>query len=115
MYSFIFYFFYRLLWYQKEDDRISVSKVFTFIIVGLHIITIWKVLAYFDIVGKIPVFSKVYLYNKYIWFLPLSIVMALVFVYFRMSISQVEWLKKADLKTFNQLLESKTRTEHINM
>ena len=82
MYNFLFYFFYNLFTRLKIDDTIFTSVLWTFIIIGLHIMAFIKLLVWFNVMASMPLFSKIYLYNKLHWFLPLSVVLLIVFLYF---------------------------------
>ena len=82
MYNFLFYFFYNLFTRLKIDDTIFTSVLWTFIIIGLNIMAFIKLLVWFNVMASMPLFSKIYLYNKLHWFLPLSVVLLIVFLYF---------------------------------
>ena len=82
MYNFIFYFFYRILAAKNRDEKIFTAILFTFIILGFHILTIYKIMVYFRLIGNILLFSPIYVHNKlYLSLLGLPI-MIMVLLYF---------------------------------
>lgn len=82
MYDFVFYFLYGILNKSNDDDSVFSAILGSFIIIGLHIISILKIFAYFGIIEGLPVFSNAYLINKLYWFIPLVMVLGIVNLYF---------------------------------
>ena len=101
MYKFVFYFFYRLLPY-KESDRIYTSILFCFIVVGLHLVAFSKILKYLNVMGDLPVFSKVYLYNKLYWYIPCAVIFIIMLLYFN-KVRVKEIIKHRDVERFFSL------------
>ena len=85
MYEFVFYFFYRILSRKGDDDSLFSSILCIFLIVGLHIVAVLKICAHFNNIEGMPVFSGTYLHNKLYWFLPLGVVLGIVYLYFNKS------------------------------
>lgn len=52
-----------------------------FIIVGFHMLTLIKLLAYFSIISY-PTFSSTYRYNKLYWYIPEAVLLSVVYIYF---------------------------------
>lgn len=84
MYDFAFYFFYGIL-ASRKDNTVFTSILGVAIIISLHILSIAILLSYFNVIGKIPVFSKTYLYNKLYWYIPVLLLIGIVFLYFNKS------------------------------
>lgn len=80
MYDFQFYFFYGIL-VRRNDDPIFTSILGVFVIVGLHLLTIIRLLDYFGIVSY-PSFNSAYLYNKLFWYIPGAVILGGVYIYF---------------------------------
>lgn len=81
MYSFCFYFLYRIIGH-RVDDSIFTTKLLVFIISGLHLVTLIKIGVYFQWINNFPKFSEGYLNNKLIWFIPLGVLLFFVLKYF---------------------------------
>ncbi len=82
MYNFVFYFFYRMLSRSGDDDSLFSSILGVFLVIGLHIIALLKILAHFNVIEGLPIFSDTYLHNKLYWFLPLGVILGIVYLYF---------------------------------
>lgn len=83
MYNFIFYFFYRIFNGRKEDPEFY-SLIATFLIIVLHLATVMKVLDYFGVMD-FPNFSDTYLYNKLYYYIPLAVVLGIVWLFYGKS------------------------------
>jgi len=81
MYDFAFYFFYGIL-ERRKDNTVFTSILGVTIIVFLHVLSVVFLLSHFNIIGKIPVFSNTYLYNKLYWFVPSLVFIGIIFLYF---------------------------------
>jgi hypothetical protein len=105
MYHFAFYFFYKF--YYRKSDAVFTAILGTGIIICLHILTMAVILSYFGIIGKIPVFSKTYLYNKLAWYPFIAVLLALVFLYFnkaRVNSIKSKYGAKEDFYTFGNII-----------
>lgn len=81
MYDFAFYFIYGIF-ASRKDNTVFTSILGVAIIIFLHILSIVILLSYFNVMGKIPVFSKTYLYNKLYWYVPVLLLIGIVYLYF---------------------------------
>ena len=82
MYNFLFYFFFRLFSRFRVSDTTFTAKLWTFIVISFHMLVLLKLLSALKLIDKMPVFSSGYVYNKLAWFLPLSVVLIIVFIYY---------------------------------
>ena len=84
MYEFAFYFIYKIL-ARLNDDTVFTSVLGVAIIIFLHVLSIAILLSHFHVIGKLPVFSETYLYNKLYWYLPSLLFIGIVFMFFTKS------------------------------
>lgn len=106
MYDFAFYFFYGIL-KRWNDETILTSILGVSIILLLHILAVVTVLGYYEIIPRMPVFSKTYFYNKMAYFIPMLIYIGFVFLLFpkrRVSAIIDKYSKKEDFFTFGNIL-----------
>lgn len=80
---------------RYNDDPIFTSICATFIVIGIYLVALLKILVAFGFLSEFPVFSKTYLYNKLSWYPYLAVIFALVYFYFSRA------KRKALIQEFN--------------
>lgn len=85
MYEFMFYFLYGILKKYKDDDAVFTAVLGVFLMITIHLLALAAGLKFVGVIENIPVFSKVYLFNKLYCYLPLGVLLAGVYLYFNKS------------------------------
>jgi hypothetical protein len=93
--KFIYYVFYRIFSTYDKDPKLSAFLALS-ILLGTYIIALFKTLYCFGLIESLPIFSKVYLYNKLYWYGPVLVFIGIFYLLFNSS-------KQRDvIQTFNK-------------